>query len=203
MAFPTNSSGQSGQATASLRPQILLVLLAAAAFGLAGLWAPKGPLQLGLFATGTTLFFVSVWVAIAMVRNASPMTDKSAATWQLIENDPAPSMLTGPNGKVIFAKAAAEKTLSLKGTKTLAGALQALLANPGAILFRLETRADSSGAAVEDVVTRQGHLRISVHKVAEGQLLWRVERSAESPQRSADPMPLPMFTLGRNDAICL
>ncbi|MFK7937873.1 MAG: ATP-binding protein [Roseovarius sp.] len=158
-------------------------------------------MKMGLFATGTTLFFVSCWVALVGRGRANAQGPEPAETWRLVEHDPAPTMLTTPNGKILFINAAAEKTLSVEGAKTLAGALQNLLANPGAILFRLETRAAGKGSAVEDVVTRQGHLRISVHKVAEAQLLWRVERSAEAPQRGADPIPLPMLTLGRNDAI--
>ena len=119
----------------------------------------------------------------------------------MIRHDPAPSILTGADGGILFSNDAAHRSLAAKDASTLAGALQNALANPGAILFRLETRAEAKGSAVEDIVTRQGHVRLSVHKVGDAQFLWRVERSAEGPQRTADPMPLPMFTLGRNDAV--
>ncbi len=75
------------------------------------------------------------------------------------------------------------------------------MANPGTLLFRLEGRADRVGAAHEDVLTRRGHIRISVHRADEGLYLWRIEKAADMVPRRADPMPLPMITVGRNDAV--
>ncbi|MDA3858598.1 MAG: hybrid sensor histidine kinase/response regulator, partial [Roseovarius sp.] len=79
--------------------------------------------------------------------------------------------------------------------------MRQLLANPGVILFRMESRAMVKGAAVEDVVTRVGHMRLSVHRAGPDNFLWRIEKSADRPQRDADPISLPMLTVGRNEAV--
>ncbi|QGY00367.1 response regulator [Roseovarius faecimaris] len=158
-------------------------------------------MQLSLLATGVTLLLLLGWSLVA--RRPVSHIDKGSvqALETLIGHDRAASIVTGPDGAILYCNAAAKTGLNAATARTLAGALHDIIANPGAILFRLETRAAAQGAAFEDVVTRAGHLRLSVHKAGEAQFLWRIEKSAESPQRGTDPIPLPMFTLGRNDAV--
>ncbi len=201
MAFPSSTTGETGKAAASLHPQVGLILLAALACGAAGFFVPNDLMNMAVWAVGVTLLFVAGWSMLAARSVQSVDQTGVSLCADVIQNDPAASLLTGADGTILFANKAAQKSLSAKDATTLAGALQKTLANPGAILFRLETRAEAKGSAVEDIVTRQGHVRLSVHKVGEAQFLWRVERSADGPQRTADPMPLPMFTLGRNDAV--
>ena len=177
------------------------MFLAAFVFILAGVTAPEGPVQLGFLSVGTTLVLLMGWSVLADRARRAAAREIAKSIGELIGNDRAPSIVTGADGAIIYCNPAAEQTFSAQNAQTLAGALQMVLANPGAILFRLETRAEAQGAAYEDVVTREGHVRLSVHKAGEGRFLWRVEKSVESPARSAEPIPLPMFTLGRNDAV--
>ena len=89
-------------------------------------------------------------------------------------------------------------------SETLAGLLQTLFANPSAVLFRLQSRAEAEGAAQEDVVTRKGHVRLAVHQLGWQGYLWRLEDMLDRQLvrgRSADTMPVPMVTVGRSGAI--
>ena len=119
----------------------------------------------------------------------------------LIKHDAAPSIVTNDSGMIICANDAAQKAYRANHAETLAGALQSVLANPGAALFRLKSTATARGSAHEDLVTASGHIRLSVHRAGEGWFLWRIERSADMAARRADPLPLPMITVGRNNAV--
>ena len=119
----------------------------------------------------------------------------------MIEQDIAPTIVTGDDGRILSHNPAAVDAYGADQSETLNGALQKVLANPAAILSRMETEATSTGSAQEDVVTRQGHVRLAAHLVGSAMILWRIEKSADRPQRSSDPVPLPMLTVGRNDAI--
>ncbi|WP_272010790.1 hybrid sensor histidine kinase/response regulator [Roseovarius sp. ZX-A-9] len=119
----------------------------------------------------------------------------------LIKHDAAPSIVTNDSGMIICANDAAQKAYRANHAETLAGALQSVLANPGAALFRLKSTATARGSAHEDLVTASGHIRLSVHRAGEEWFLWRIERSADMAARRADPLPLPMITVGRNNAV--
>ena len=86
--------------------------------------------------------------------------------------------------------------------ETLVRALEELFADPAAVIHRLQARADVHGGAQEDVVTRRGHVRISVHRFAAGACFWRFDEMSErSGPRGVEALAMPMMTLGRNDTI--
>jgi two-component system cell cycle sensor histidine kinase/response regulator CckA len=122
---------------------------------------------------------------------------------ELIGNDMAPSLVSGPDGRVLYRNAAAQNQLGAEDPETVAAALRMTLANPGQVLFRIETRAKAMGSAFEDVVTRDGHLRISAHSIGQDRLLWRIETAEERAQKSDLAIPVPVITLGGNDAVIL
>ena len=82
-----------------------------------------------------------------------------------------------------------------------------MLAQPCFGLFgflrRLQSKAASLGSAREDLVTRRGHVRLSVHQIADAGFLWRLEEMAERPVggRGAETISLPMLTVSRNGTI--
>ncbi len=117
------------------------------------------------------------------------------------DDDASPSFMTSAKGDIQYANRAAMQLFEGQVFHTLAGVLQNSIANPGPVLFRLESRAVARGAAHEDVVTRDGHFRLSVHRTRDDHFIWRIEKSAERPASEADPMPLPMMTVGRNGAV--
>jgi len=175
--------------------------MAALAFLGAAAISPTGLVQIVFVSVGLTLVMAFVWV-LACVRLAGEDAAQTANILpQIIGDDTAPSLVTGADGAVMYLNKAAREQLGASDAKTLAGALRTTLANPGAILFRLESRAAAQGSACEDVVTREGHVMISVHRAGPERFLWRVEKSADRPQREDAALPLPIFTLGRNDAV--
>lgn len=201
MAFMSFSASPVHLAAMHFRSRIGFILIAGLLFALSAWLTPGAVPQLLLFSVAITLWLAALWIN-AVTWGADQAGQRAAATIaELIGDDSVPCLLTGANGDIVYGNDAANKTYDAGVSKTLAGALQQVLANPGAILFRMETRAKAMGSAHEDLVTRQGHLRLSVNRAGKEQFLWRIEKSANQPQRDGDPVPLPMLTVGRNDAV--
>lgn len=120
-----------------------------------------------------------------------------------IKQDATPSIVTNAEGRISTANPAAAKQFDLKANPTLAGALKTSFANPGGILHRLRAKSEGAGSAQEDVFTRSGHIRVSVHSVSEDVLVWRVEQFGERGVARAahDSTQLPMVMVGRSDTI--
>ena len=201
MAFLTGIAEPIGKAARANRRRCWVMLAASAAFFASAWLLPDGPEHLALMAVGMTFLIVFVWTLLTVSAVQGRAGGAQIEIAELIGNDLSPSFLTGPQGRIIFQNQAALSQFDSAGAATLAAALQTTLVNPGAILFRLETRAAARGSAFEDLVIKKGHLRLSVHGAGPEQFLWRVERSAERPVRDGGAVPVPMITLGRNDAI--
>lgn len=125
----------------------------------------------------------------------------AAAVSSYLQDDAAPTILAARNGVGIYANRAAQSFFGGSEVRTIAGALQSSLANPGTVLYRLESRAAQRGSAHEDIVTRDDTIRLSVHRVPRDRFVWRIEKTANRNTREVDPVPLPMLTVGRNGAI--
>lgn len=201
MAFLTFSGGPFRHAAARAGPRHRAILLAAVLIWGAAIVLPAGQVRLVLLMTGAVLILAALWARMAVHRLARRSGDIVATARDLLADDLAPSLLTGPQGRILYSNAAAAEAVAAQSPATLAAALRDLLANPGVILFRMETRAAAKGSAIEDIVTDAGHLRISVSRAGSEHFLWRIEKSADRPQRAAEPVLLPMLTVGRNDAI--
>jgi len=184
-----------------MRPRAGLVLLAALIFGLAAALASETYARMTLAGVSGLLAVVALGYGLMrlLARWAHRRLVDAAAT--LSEHDPAPCVLTDAEGRILCRNAAARRDFAGSTADTLAALLQSRLANPGTLLLRLENRAARAGAAQEDVVTREGHIRFGAQRVGAGVCLWRIERAAQSVPRRGDPMPLPMITVGRNDAV--
>ncbi len=122
---------------------------------------------------------------------------------EVIAQDSAFAFFTDPEGEIIFRNHAAEARYGKSEGATLAGELRDILANPGNVLYRLQTRINAGGTAREEIVTRQGSVRISVHALGKSGLLWRVEEgtATEKPSSCAAMKHVPMLTLGRNNVV--
>ena len=201
MATNAFTAKTSELAADKLRHRGAPLVLAAVLFGLAALLLPVGMGKSVLFGVSITLFLVTAGVAAHAIMDAIGKQRSRNAVIDLVEYDTAPSFVTEADGLILYANAAARDSVELEQAKTLAAALGSSLSNPGAILFRLETRAEARGSAQEDVVTRSGHMRISVHQAGEARFLWRVETRAGASQSEADSVQLPMITVGRHDAV--
>ena len=147
------------------------------------------------------LLFAAVWLVI-LRRNAGARKKETVAqVGALMQDDPSPMILAAADGYILYANPAACKAFVAPAVTTLAAALRETLANPGPVLFRMESRAGAKGAATEHVVTRAGHVHVTVYRAGEGQFLWRIEPSSTRPNRGTDSHALPMLIVGRNDAV--
>ncbi|NIZ12234.1 ATP-binding protein [Phaeobacter sp. HF9A] len=155
-----------------------------------------------LIAVGLTLAGVA---ALVFVQSRSRLAAKTMASELLggfIDKDATPSFVTDDAGVIHACNSAALKRFEGSESETISGTLRSVLANPSAVLLRLQTRAQQDGAASEDFVTRRGQLRLAVHEMTAGSFLWRVEDRVERPSgRASDTSPVPMISVGRTGAV--
>ncbi|MVO14485.1 ATP-binding protein [Parasedimentitalea huanghaiensis] len=185
---------------ARLAATVLLAIMMVSASWLFGWpdWVARG-----LIAVGLTLVAVAAMMAAQArlrIRARAMATDLLTG---FIEKDASPSFVADDDGVIHARNPAAAKRFADAEKETLAGTLRAVLANPSAVLFRLQSRARADGAAQEDVITRRGHVRLSVHQMHGGSFLWRVEDIVErsSTGRNAESIPIPLMTVGRTGAV--
>lgn len=201
MAFLNISAAPLRLAAGRLRPRAGIILSASVLFVVMGWLTPDQTIRFAVLIIAAILAMAAFWITVLSRQNMAPARNAALTLAEFIMHDSAPSIMTGRDGVIICHNPAAEKAFEMGAATTLAGALQSTLANPGAILLRMGLKADETDAIQEDIVTRNGLVRIAVHRAGPDQLLWRVEKSVHQPQRTSDPMPLPMLTVGRNDAI--
>lgn len=188
----------------ALRPVRLVLLLAAAAGAIAyaTLVAPPGPLARAAFAVGATLALTGLLLALSLTLQSRARRMALSVMNGFIAQDAAPSFIADSDGVVVARNLSAQRRFVATESATLAGTLRTIFANPSAVLFRLQARAEQGGAAREDIVTRNGHVRLAVHDLGAQGWLWRVEDvPGTQAGRSIDSVPVPMLTVGRAGAI--
>ncbi len=157
----------------------------------------------GLSAVGLTLTLVSGFMVVQTRARQRTRAMASELLTSFIENDATPCFVTDEDGVVHACNQAAVQRFQGADKGTLGAALRSVLANPAAVLFRLKSLARSEGSAREDIVTRRGQVRLAVHQMASGSLLWRIEDVAERGKagRNAEAVSIPMLTVGRGGAV--
>src|SRR5690606_15792003 len=115
----------------------------------------------------------------------------------LIGQDVAACLTTDAMGWIHYRNAAAFERFGQAAAATMVALLHEQFASPSAVLYRLQARASAKGSAREDVVTRRGHMRLSVHHLAHRHYLWRIEEFQDrSPAgRGAEGLSLPMVVI--------
>ena len=138
----------------------------------------------------------SIWLRQLSLRRESQLD-------RLIGRDATPCFTTDSMGLIQYQNLAAKARFSVNDGATLIVALTDHFASPSAVLFRLQSRAANQGAAREDVVTRKGHLRLSVHRLMDNRFLWRLEEFVDRSiaGRGADSLSLPMLTANKAGVI--
>ena len=192
---------QDAPATFSSRPALAAIpgvgLMAAA-------WFVESPmLAMILLGSGAAIVFMVV-IALAVSASRQRLEKREAeALTRFVEHDTSPGFLTDAEGEIRYQNETARERFDDQIGQTLAHALRDNFANPGAIIYRLQTRAAAQGAAREDIVTRRGHIRLAVHQVGDSRFLWRLEdmglRNMNS--RGAETLSLPMLTASRSGTI--
>ncbi len=201
LAPPLASSGPLSRLAVRALPLLALALTAAAGAAAAG----PGVVRTGLIAVATTLALTAAVLRAGAL--AARLRRRSFARHlrRIVADDAAPCLATDRDGQVIYRNRAAEARFDRADRPTLAATLADVFAHPAAVLYRLQSRADRAGAAREDVVTRRGHIRLSVHRVEDGLFLWRLEeiadRAGPGAARGAEGLSLPMLVAARTGTI--
>lgn len=177
---------------------LLAALTAALAVGL-----PVGPMTLILTTVCITLFILSGIVFFGSRQKRAEQGCHVSTIASVIEKDIVPSFVVGSDGAIHASNPAAIAQFEIGDSLTLAGILKSSFANPTGVLFRLQSRAIAGGNAREDVVTRTGQIRLSVHQVEDDSFIWRVETIAAqiAPRAAQEAQGLPMLMVGRADAV--
>lgn len=203
VTYPVHPNQPLTRAAVLLAPGgIYLVVGAAVALG-AGVLVPDQVVGMILLSVAGTLLALAGMVHFlsrhARLRQAR--LHEQIATF--VAHDAAPSFTTDIEGEVGFQNRAAVERFGSRGGQTLARAFGEIFANPASVLNRLQTKAAALGAAREDMVTRRGHVRLSVHQIGEGGFLWRLEDMAERPVggRGAETISLPMLTVSKTGTV--
>ncbi|MGL5009166.1 MAG: two-component system sensor histidine kinase NtrB, partial [Paracoccaceae bacterium] len=146
-----------------------------------------------------TLVALMVTIRVMGHLGRKPQARMDKAYFDLVGLDAAPCFATNDIGQIVYQNAVAVERFGDRDAATLVSVLKSHFTTPEAVLYRLQNRAGHQGRATEDVVTRRGHLRLSVHRVAEGQFLWRLEefRDRVTTARGGDTLSLPMFVANK------
>ncbi len=181
----------------------LPVLLVALVLVLAGALREPGPLRLALWALAATLAFSVVLVWFAVPAEAWWRRRKAARVHALVSEDAAPCFASDEGGQVLFRNRAADTRFGRGGAQTVLATLGDMFAHPSSVMYRLQSRAANLGFAREDLATRRGLVRLSVHRSAPGHYLWRFEEFADraGQARGSDGITLPMLVVGRSGAV--
>ncbi|WP_137700852.1 hybrid sensor histidine kinase/response regulator [Marimonas lutisalis] len=188
------------RAAMRLAPRTGVLAILAALFCAAAVLGGQGAVKL-VFATigGALLSLIGViHVLIWQFRRAHQRAQEAIS--EFVCHDAAPCFVTDDEGRLWYANHAAERRFDT-AAETLAGVLEQVFANPSAVLYRLQKRAETGGAAREDVATRRGHVRLAAHRLGHGGVLWRIEEMGDRSARSSDALHVPAITVGRNNAV--
>nr|WP_245594948.1 ATP-binding protein [Gemmobacter nectariphilus] len=190
-----------GGEQAPIRRMPLLVL--AGVLAGAGFLLSDGMPRLALWSVAATLGLASVLSLVAGRAGRLWRRQAAARLHALVAEDEAPCFATDDLGQVLYRNRAAQARFGRADAATLVATLGDVFAHPSAVLYRLQSRAANLGHAREDVVTRRGQVRLSVHRSAPGRFLWRfdefLDRSGQG--RGADGISLPMLVAGRTGAV--
>nr|WP_321185922.1 ATP-binding protein [Pseudooceanicola sediminis] len=178
----------------------LLMLLCCAFVSLA-LLIEHRVTSLALLLSGVTLVLVIVLLRREPRRIAGAATAETGMLTGLLSGDPTPAMISQPDGTLGFRNPAALELTGHEDCATVVAALASRFNNAEALVRRLSRRAQTEGALREDLVSANGHVRLSVQSLDCGNLLWRIEQfSVAAPDEDVEAQ-VPLISVGRGQAI--
>ena len=192
-----------GRSAALIAPGAVWLFVLGLATGICGYFVQDRVLMTLLLSISGSFMLLSGIAKLAQRYLARRRTQVASAISAFITHDASPSFTTDSDGEIGYQNRAAIERFGSRGGQTLTRALGEIFANPGAMLTRLQSKAAALGAAREDLVTRRGHVRLSVHQIEGGGFLWRLEDMAERPVggRGAESISLPMLTASKSGTI--
>lgn len=203
MAHPDQPLQPLRRTAAQLAPGAVYLFVAALTAGGVGIIVADRVLTTVLFSIAGSFVVLALvmWAAGRAQARARVRIEEQIS--QFIAHDAAPSFTTDLDGEIGFQNRAALDRFGARGGQTLTRALGEVFANPASVLTRLQSKAAALGAAREDLVTRRGHARLSVHQVGAEGFLWRIEDMAERPAagRGLEGISLPMLTASKTGTV--
>lgn len=155
-----------------------------------------------LLTSAGTLFALVVLLRLVAAVAGRGARDALQQARSFARHDATPGFAVDLDGRVLFRNEAARERFGTRLAPTLTRALGGLFADPTAVIHRLQARAEEQGHGREDVVTRQGHVRVTVHAVRDGIFYWRFDEMEDrGAARGAETLSLPLMTVGRNGTI--
>lgn len=191
------------KSTAALSLRVLPIVGGAIVLVVMGFLVPAPKLGVVFLAAGLTLAFMALLLHSNTLRQARKRAVSIQTISKVIRNEPSPSFITGSAGAIEYQNTAANERFSFCEGRSLANCFGDLFANPSTVVFRLQNKAVALGAARDDIVTRRGHVRISVHTSAQGYFVWRLDELADQSgsRGGAEGMSLPMLTASRSGTV--
>jgi len=155
--------------------------------------------QIAAVVGGCTLACLALALRVAFSLRRRSKARQASQFGLLVSQDAAPCFVADGVGQIHYQNDSAQTKFGDRDGATLVAALGDHFASPSAVLYRLQNRAEHHGASREDVVTRRGHTRLSVHRLNEDQFLWRLEEFLDRSNtgRGAETLSLPMLTANK------
>ena len=176
-----------------------LLLAAAVGCGMVVLLADQPAMRIAAGIAALTLVFLTLFLRLLAKLSNRSERRRQASLVALFGQDATPCYMTDKQGQILYQNDSAMARFEAGNGATLVAALNQHFASPSSVLYRLQSRAANTGAGREDVVTRRGHTRLSVHQVAGDRFLWRLEefQDRSSTGRGAEGLGLPMLTANK------
>ena len=178
-----------------------VLMLLAVALGAAAVAIMAHDLMTRLAAASVALTMVALIFGLKLraVWSNRQESQRQAQVIALVGHDATPCYMTDKHGQILFQNDAALTRFKAGEGVALVAALNQHFASPSSVLYRLQNRAVQSGFGREDVVTRRGHIRLAVHRIADDRFLWRLEEFQDrgASGRGAESLSLPMLTANK------
>lgn len=201
VSSPAVASGRMAEAFGGRVPHLVI---AALALFVGALLLPGQVAGWMLLSSGGALAALAAVIQVAVYRQTVRQREIGGAISDFIEHDACASFTTDAAGRILVRNRAAAERFGPPEPDgdSLQRVLRDLFANPAAVLARLQVLVEAGGAAREDLYTRAGHARLSVHQIGPERFLWRLEDLVEpDPSEAAPALRLPMLTASRSGAI--
>jgi two-component system cell cycle sensor histidine kinase/response regulator CckA len=114
-------------------------------------------------------------------------------------DDPAPTVLSDPDGRILARNPAAEQRMGEAAHTHVTQAFSAILPNASAVIARMKQALQAQERSHETVLTPRGPVRLFVHRTACG-VLWRFDDIRDVNQ-TGEGIGLPMMIVSHSDAI--
>ncbi|NBZ87495.1 ATP-binding protein [Stagnihabitans tardus] len=180
-----------------------MAVAAALAAGVVAWAAPTAAMRMGGALVALSLVFLALGLRLRAWAGTRAERTRLRQLTELVGQDATPCFMTDRLGEIRYQNAAAEARFQSRMGATLVATMSEQFASPSSVLFRLQNRALHGGSGREDVVTRRGHIRLSVARMGDDRFMWRLEEFQDrgAGRGGADALSLPMLTANKAGVI--